>query len=100
MSGRPDMINAFGLGATSVVGRDEKEDGGRAALQWLIANTKSDDSICAEASALGARDNDPWRKLGETVVIDVEGSSVKHTVDFGPGPDYKIVRWRIDDGTT
>ena len=94
--GRPDIIQSFGVNCESVIGNGAgEEDGGRAAIEWLVEQTSPTDDICGDAEAVMSRPDDPFRRQGETVVITVAGSTTKHVVDFGPSPGYKIVKWRV-----
>ena len=93
---RSDIIMSFGINAESVIDKEPSlQDGGAAAIKWLVANTKASDSICADAVSVLTRPNDPWRRDGEIVEITVADSDVKHVVEFGPTPEYKIIRWHV-----
>jgi hypothetical protein len=99
---RSDVIMSFGVNCASKVGdAPGVEDGGKAALKWMVENASATDTVCAdevprEGVAIGQKTPDPWRRNGETVLITVTGSPVTHEVEFGPTPDYKIIRWQVN----
>ena len=82
------------MNAESIVDGARFEDGGRAAIAWLVEHASPADDICADAAG-AATDGDPFRRDGEKVIITLAGSTTTHVVDYGPAPEYKIVRWAV-----
>ena len=68
-------------------------------MKWLVEHADAGDAICADEmprdGPMGQRTIDPWRRDGETVEITVVGKTITHVVEFGPTPDYKILKWHV-----